>query len=60
MKTIDLVNYRGGRMVLASLTKELPMFVVTGVTGNTGSVVASTLLAAGKPVRVVVRDAKKG
>ncbi len=36
------------------------MFVVTGVTGNTGSVVASTLLAAGKPVRVVVRDAKKG
>lgn len=36
------------------------MFVVTGVSGNTGSVVASTLLAAGKPVRVVVRDAKKG
>ncbi len=36
------------------------MFVVTGVTGNTGSVVAATLLAAGKPVRVVVRDAKKG
>lgn len=47
-------------MLLASLTKELPMFVVTGVTGNTGSVVASTLLAAGKPVRVVVRDVKKG
>lgn len=36
------------------------MFVVTGVTGNTGSVVATTLLAAGKPVRVVVRDANKG
>lgn len=36
------------------------MFVVTGVTGNTGSVVATTLLAAGRPVRVVVRDAKKG
>jgi uncharacterized protein YbjT (DUF2867 family) len=36
------------------------MFVITGVTGHTGSVVATTLLAAGKPVRVVVRDAKKG
>ncbi len=36
------------------------MFVITGVTGHTGSVAASTLLAAGKPVRVVVRDAKKG
>jgi len=36
------------------------MFVVTGVTGNTGSIVATTLLAAGKPVRVVVRDAAKG
>ena len=36
------------------------MFVVFGVTGNTGKVVADTLLSAGKPVRVVVRDAKKG
>jgi uncharacterized protein YbjT (DUF2867 family) len=36
------------------------MFVITGVTGHTGSVAASTLLAAGKPVRVVVRDAAKG
>lgn len=36
------------------------MFVITGVTGHTGSVAASTLLAAGKPVRVVVRDATKG
>ena len=35
------------------------MFVITGATGNTGSVVAETLLAAGKPVRVVVRDAGK-
>jgi uncharacterized protein YbjT (DUF2867 family) len=41
-------------------TKEPHMFVITGVTGHTGSVVASTLLAAGKPVRVVVRDAAKG
>lgn len=36
------------------------MFVITGVTGHTGSVAATTLLAAGKPVRVVVRDAAKG
>jgi len=36
------------------------MFVVMGVTGNTGAVVADTLLASGKAVRVVVRDAAKG
>jgi uncharacterized protein YbjT (DUF2867 family) len=35
------------------------MFVITGATGNTGSVVAKTLLAAGKKVRAVVRDEKK-
>lgn len=35
------------------------MFVVTGVTGHTGSVVARTLLAQGKPVTVLVRDAGK-
>ncbi len=33
------------------------MYVVTGVTGNTGSVVANALLDAGRPVRVVVRAA---
>lgn len=36
------------------------MFVVAGVTGNTGSVVASRLLDAGKKVRVVVREEGKG
>lgn len=36
------------------------MFVVAGVTGNTGSVVAESLLAHGKQVKVIVRDAKKG
>lgn len=36
------------------------MFVISGASGNTGTVVASTLLAQGKPVRVIVRDAKKG
>ena len=36
------------------------MFVVAGVSGNTGKVVADTLLAQKKPVRVIVRDAAKG
>jgi uncharacterized protein YbjT (DUF2867 family) len=36
------------------------MFVVFGATGNTGSVAASTLLAHGKSVRVVVHSAAKG
>lgn len=35
------------------------MFVIAGVTGNTGSVVAETLLARGQKVRVVVRDEAK-
>jgi uncharacterized protein YbjT (DUF2867 family) len=38
----------------------LAMFVVAGVSGNTGSVVAETLLSQRKAVRVVVRDAAKG
>jgi uncharacterized protein YbjT (DUF2867 family) len=36
------------------------MFVVFGVSGNTGRIVANRLLAEGKRVRVVVRDAKRG
>lgn len=35
------------------------MFVITGATGRTGSVAAETLLASGKKVRAVVRDAAK-
>ena len=35
-------------------------YVVAGVTGNTGRVVAEALLSQGKSVRVVVRDAQKG
>jgi uncharacterized protein YbjT (DUF2867 family) len=35
-------------------------YVVAGVTGNTGSVVAHTLLSAGEKVRVIVRAAEKG
>ena len=36
------------------------MYVVAGVSGNTGRSVASTLVAQGMPVRVLVRDAAKG
>jgi uncharacterized protein YbjT (DUF2867 family) len=36
------------------------MFVISGVSGNTGSIVANALLEQGKKVRVIVRDAKKG
>lgn len=36
------------------------LFAVAGVTGNTGKVVAETLLAQGHTVRVIVRDAQKG
>lgn len=32
------------------------MYVITGATGNTGSVVAERLLAEGEKVRVVGRD----
>jgi uncharacterized protein YbjT (DUF2867 family) len=35
------------------------MYVILGATGNTGSVVAKTLLDGGKKVRVVGRDSKK-
>jgi uncharacterized protein YbjT (DUF2867 family) len=36
------------------------MYVVAGVTGHTGSVVAATLQRLGKPVRVLVRNKEKG
>lgn len=36
------------------------MFVIAGVSGNTGSIVANALLEQGKKVRVIVRDAKNG
>lgn len=36
------------------------MFVVAGVSGNTGSVVANTLLGEGHHVRVLVRDEARG
>ena len=36
------------------------MYIVSGATGNTGSVVAKTLLEKGLPVRVIVRSEAKG
>lgn len=35
------------------------MYVITGATGNTGKVITSTLLEAGKKVRIIGRDAEK-
>ncbi|MGF6773540.1 uncharacterized protein YbjT (DUF2867 family) [Paraburkholderia sp. GAS199] len=35
------------------------MYAITGITGKVGGAVARTLLAAGQPVRAVVRDAAK-
>jgi uncharacterized protein YbjT (DUF2867 family) len=36
------------------------MFAVTGITGNVGGAVAKSLLAAGRKVRAIVRDERKG
>ena len=36
------------------------MYAITGITGKVGGALAKTLLAAGQPVRAVVRDAAKG
>jgi uncharacterized protein YbjT (DUF2867 family) len=36
------------------------MYLIAGVTGNTGSEAAAALLARGEPVRVLVRDEAKG
>ncbi|MGH8783078.1 NmrA family NAD(P)-binding protein [Paraburkholderia sp.] len=36
------------------------MYAITGITGKVGGVVARSLLAAGLPVRAIVRDAAKG
>ncbi|MDB4965742.1 MAG: hypothetical protein JWN44_1431 [Myxococcales bacterium] len=56
-------NDEGGRIfegVNGFTPQEAFMFVIAGVSGRTGSVVASTLLERGHQVRVVVRDAKQG
>jgi NAD(P)H dehydrogenase (quinone) len=38
----------------------MTMYTITGITGKVGGTLARTLLAAGQPVRGVVRDARKG
>jgi uncharacterized protein YbjT (DUF2867 family) len=40
--------------------KNKNVYVITGITGNVGGSVARALLAAGQPVRAVVRNADKG
>ena len=35
------------------------MYVITGATGNTGKIITSTLLEAGKKVRIIARNAEK-
>jgi NAD(P)H dehydrogenase (quinone) len=45
---------------LSPIFQENIMYAITGITGKVGSVVANKLLAAGLPVRAVVRDAEKG
>jgi uncharacterized protein YbjT (DUF2867 family) len=48
-------------MLLASQHNQgAAMYVIAGVSGHTGSVVANTLLAAKQQVRVIVREAAKG
>jgi NAD(P)H dehydrogenase (quinone) len=42
------------------IKRRVTMYVVTGITGKVGGALARTLLAAGQPVRAVVRDATKG
>lgn len=36
------------------------MYAITGITGRVGGAIGRTLLAAGQPIRAVVRDAAKG
>ena len=38
----------------------MTMYAITGITGKVGGELARTLLAAGEPVRAIVRDARKG
>src|SRR5262249_26784267 len=50
-----------GRKVWHRIRSEVPfMYVVAGVSGNGARVTADELVKRGKPVKVVVRDAKKG
>jgi NAD(P)H dehydrogenase (quinone) len=41
-------------------SQEEAMYAITGITGKVGGALAANLLAAGRPVRAIVRDASKG
>jgi uncharacterized protein YbjT (DUF2867 family) len=67
MHSIDATNvvrgptFGGSRRASAPDDRgEIDMYVVAGVTGKTGAVVASTLLEGGAKVRVIVRRAEQG
>jgi len=59
MSTRDACHYASYRRCRGK-SGESPAFVVLGASGNTGRVVAETLLSQTKKVRVVVRDVAKG
>jgi uncharacterized protein YbjT (DUF2867 family) len=60
MRVIFLKPRRAKRHLnLESTTLEDRMYVVTGATGHTGSVIAKRLLARGKKVRAVGRNAER-
>jgi uncharacterized protein YbjT (DUF2867 family) len=45
--------------ILREQRRKSTMYAITGITGNVGGAVARTLIAAGRPVRAVVRDAQR-
>jgi NAD(P)H dehydrogenase (quinone) len=47
-------------MLIKEIKWRMTMYAITGITGNVGGALARTLLAAGQPVRAVVRDTRKG
>ncbi|CAN5731259.1 NAD(P)H-binding protein [soil metagenome] len=57
---IYIIHFPNGECspILDAMTNTI--YAVAGVTGHTGSVAAETLLAQGKKVRFIVRDAAKG
>jgi uncharacterized protein YbjT (DUF2867 family) len=57
---IALAEWRK-RRILSCVERENAMtFAIAGVSGHTGKIVADALLARGKQVRVIVREAEKG
>src|ERR1700722_16215057 len=52
-------NRRAASADRTEVRRRQTMYAVTGITGRVGGEVAQTLLAAGVPVRAVVRDPQK-